>query len=150
VRKKIIQCTRRHCNGPLYLGGLCRFHHDESAEKERLRDAALTLLHLGVIDDKLPEDEGLKSESEMLRKWWNKVCRAQNMQIVDPILQDESPYAGEWCISLAQEMVLATRATRRGETVSPSLEFCREWVWERFNNLESGLNSNGTSRKNVS
>jgi len=59
---------------------------------------------------------------------------------------DEAEYATEWCIALAIEIVDAELALRDGRAVSNSLADTRAWVWERFNNLEAGLNSNGRPR----
>jgi len=59
---------------------------------------------------------------------------------------DEALFAQSWCISLAQEIIDAELATRKGERFSQSLDITREWVWDRFKNLEAGLRSNGTKR----
>jgi hypothetical protein len=62
-------------------------------------------------------------------------------------LQEEAEFAMEWCITFAQEIVDAERAARKGNP-APSLhmESTRQWVRERFRNLERGLMSNGVPR----
>jgi hypothetical protein len=64
----------------------------------------------------------------------------------DEVLSDEAEYAIEWCIALAKEIVDAEIAFRKGTPSSYSLESTREWVWERFHNLEKGIMSNGIKR----
>jgi hypothetical protein len=62
------------------------------------------------------------------------------------VLSDEAGYAIEWSIALAKEIVDAEIAFRNGAVPSYSLESTREWVWDRFRNLEKGLMSNGIKR----
>jgi hypothetical protein len=63
-------------------------------------------------------------------------------------LKDETKYAIDWCIALAQELVDAERASRTSAPFDPTkLEYTRQWVWERFGNLERGLMSNGVKRE---
>lgn len=53
----------------------------------------------------------------------------------------------EWCIRLAEQLVLAERAARDSSHFDVfQLNAARGWVWERFAFLEQGLRSNGTKR----
>lgn len=76
------------------------------------------------------------------------MVRSMNYSLPDPILRDEVEPAKEWCISLAQEIVDAEIAIRNGVRPSYTFEATRLWVWDRFNNLESRLMSNGVPRQN--
>lgn len=144
ARRKKLQCSR--CEEPPYLGGLCREHHAEYTEKQQKREAACKALHFCLVGGRLPDDPTLRDELLKLRKWWDRACSSVNGQIQDKVLLDEAKYAVEWCIALAQEIVQAEEAMRDGRPVSYSLQATREWVWDRFSNLEAGLMSNGIKR----
>ena len=144
---KKFQCSYDGCEEPSHLGRLCEEHHANSEKNKRLREAALNALHSGMVGDRLPDDAVLKEELMRLRKWWDRACNSINYQVQDEVLFDEAKYAIEWCISLAQEIVMAEQAKRVGEEVACSLQATRAWVWERFSNLESGLMSNGINRR---
>ncbi len=58
----------------------------------------------------------------------------------------EAAYAQEWYIALAKEIVSAERAVRSGRETDFMLEHTSKMVYERFNNLEKGLMSNGVPR----
>lgn len=132
---------------PPYLGGLCKEHHAEDIEKTRRRDDAIRLLHQSTLDDQRVQTPELRDELYRLQKWWDRACSAVNFQRTDPFLQDEAPYAVEWCISLAQDIAAAERSSRNGgPATTPQLEITRHWVWERFTHLEQGLMSNGIKR----
>ena len=144
-RKK---CTESRCSDEPFLGGLCKKHHEEAAEKGRRRSAALDALHKAEIEGCLPENPELREELFQIRKWWFRACDALNYGRKDEILSDEAQYAIEWCIALAQEIVDAEIASRNGQPIPMSLEGTRGWVWDRFRNLEKGLMSNGVKRPN--
>ena len=62
-------------------------------------------------------------------------------------LKDEAEYGMSWCITLIEEMVGAERAYLSNLDFDTTiLNHTKDWVFERFNNLESGLMSNGLSR----
>lgn len=144
--KKNKKCIELRCDEVPYLGGLCKKHYEKKLAEENLRDSALEALHKGTIDGVLPEGRELCDELIRLREWWFKACYAVNYEIEDEILLDEAQYAIEWCISLAKEIVTAEIAFRNGQAFPASLECTREWVWDRFHNLEMGLKSNGVER----
>ncbi len=139
-------CRKYGCHESPHRGGLCEAHHDEERLKETRRAAAVTALHNLTIDGKLPENPALKEELRLMRGWWDRAVNSLNYR-PDPLLGGEAEFALEWCISLAQEIVDAEKAFRKGESPSYMLEATRSWVWDRFRNLEAGLHSNGTSRK---
>lgn len=148
-RNRIRECAKADCGEAPYLGGLCEKHHKEKLQEEKRREAALHALHFGKIADRLVENEELRDELARLRQWWFKTCDAVNNNRKDTVLKDEAEYAAEWCIALAQEIVDAELAFRAGSN-SPSnysLVATREWVWQRFRNLEAGLMSNGIQRE---
>lgn len=134
------------CTEPPHSGGLCREHNDERIHKNRRRDAALNALHTGAVEGRLPDDPELREELQRLRTWWERACFSINHQRENEILKDEAPYAIEWCISLAVEIVAAETAIRQGNNIPHTLQATRGWVWERFSNLEKGLMSNGVER----
>lgn len=141
-------CIKSGCSDEPYLGGLCKSHHEEAESKKRLRDEALTTLHHGTIDGELASDPKLRNELERLRECWYRTCSVLQTQRGIPSMPlDEAKYATDWCISMAQEIIKAEREIASGRQVSLSLESTRRWVWERFENLDAGLCSNGTRRE---
>lgn len=147
MRKKRHVCSVRDCDEPPHLGGYCKEHHAERSAQAELRDAAVRALHTGAVGERLPADGELREELQRLRAWWDRACSAINYQRRDPVLLDEAEYAAEWCIRLAQEIVIAEQAIAIGQKPTYSLEHVRTWVWERFANLEAGLKSNGVKRQ---
>lgn len=147
MKRRMRECAKEDCFEPPHLGGLCEKHHKEKAERERRCEAALDALHFGKIADRVAENHELRDELFQLRQWWFKVCQSIISE-KDEMLGDEAKHASEWCIALAQEIVDAEIAFRAGNsTPSHSLITTREWVWERFHNLETGLMSNGAQRE---
>lgn len=144
VKKR--KCIKYSCSESPYLGGLCKKHYEENAEKERRRNAALKALFTSEIDGHLPVNPELREELFRLQKWWNRACDVLNYDRKDEVLSDEAQYATEWCIALAQEIVDAEISSRNRAIPSDSLESTREWVWRRFRNSEMGLMSNGIKR----
>lgn len=60
-----------------------------------------------------------------------------NPQNEDQDLNDEAPYAREWCMALAMEMVKAERASRAGIPWDQGkAEIIRDRVWRRLEGLE--------------
>ena len=145
VRRKR-ECTKNRCSEAPYIGELCKKHYEEELAKEPRRKAALKALHTGKINGYFPENPELRDELFRLRKWWNRSCDVVNYNRKDDVLSDEAQYATDWCIALAQEIVDAEIAFRNGDAPSISLESTREWVWDRFHNLELGLMSNAIKR----
>lgn len=144
-RKKL--CAARDCDDKPVLGGLCAVHAEQKRAREELRSAAVKALHTGAVDGSLPKDSELRSELLKLREWWDRACESMKYNREDDILQDEAEAAGEWCIRLAQEVVLAERAASEGLPQPVELAMVRNWVWERFANLEAGMMSNGVKRR---
>ncbi len=146
MRKKL-KCREYKCSTPPYLGGLCKEHHAERTERHRRRDAALTALETVTIEGSLPKNPELRDELLKIRGWWDRACSSVRSKRKDEVLWDEAEDAIGWCIALAQEIVDAEIAFRTGKQPSISLEGTRHWVWDRFNNLEAGLRSNGVKRR---
>lgn len=135
------------CEEPPFLGGLCETHADEARVKARRRDDALEVLHYGVIDGALPSDPKIREELTRLGRWWRSACDSLHHSTPHAILKDEAEPATSWCIALAQELIDAERAARAGRSFDNTmLNGTRQWVWERFSNLERGLMSNGVAR----
>lgn len=150
MRRQHKTCRERNCEEPPYLGGLCEKHHEEDSLRKRRKEAAIQCLHVGVVDGRLPENPELREELSRLRKWWNRACQAvQSRHDATHMPLDEADYALDWCIALAQAIMDAELAFRSGERIPDSLAATRHWVWDRFNNLEAGLRSNGTPRKDT-
>jgi hypothetical protein len=140
-------CRVTGCSEQLYLGGLCRQHHEEQEEHERTRRDSLNALHFGTVDDVLPSDPLLEGDLTKLRGYWDRVCSVLQTQRGTPLMPlDEAPYAQEWCISLATEIVSAQRSINKCGKSAYEYTPSRIWVWERLHNLDAGLRSNGLPR----
>ncbi len=127
--------------------GLCRPHYEEHAREEAQRDEAVQALHRSVIDGLPIQQPELREEFLKLQKWWTRACTVRNFGGEDPILKDEAEYALEWCISLAKVIITEEKKFRSGDTRKPEWNYTRDWVWDRFKNLEAGLMSNGVERR---
>lgn len=144
--KRKMSCKQPRCGDPAEIMGYCRAHYDEHLEDERLRGEAVRALHSGLIDGHVLANDTLRTELLAIQKWWRVACDAVNYDRDDTVLKDEAPYALEWCISLAKEIVLADEALLKGDRPDHSLEYTKAWVYDRFSNLEAGLMSNGVKR----
>lgn len=144
-------CRYPHCNEIWHLGGLCSKHYEEGRAKEELRGEAVRSLHWGVIDGVRPSNEVARSELVKIQRWWNEVCNALNFGHKHSVLRDEVEFAKEWCIALAEQIVNIERAFRAGTLRETDDMFVATqlWVWERFENLEKGLKSNGAIRQKI-
>ncbi len=148
VKRAKRTCRQSGCSDDPYLGGLCRNHHEQDQSRRERRDDALTALRSGVIDGELPSDQALYDELRRLRVWWDRACMvAQGGHDTAVMPENEVDFVVEWCIELGQEIVQAQRAVAKGEIRPLSLSLTSTWVWERLNNLESGLRSNGIRRE---
>ncbi|KAF0190353.1 MAG: hypothetical protein FD165_2777 [Gammaproteobacteria bacterium] len=140
-------CRVYRCTEPPYLGGLCKVHADEDHNKTQRRSTAVDALHYGVIDKALPSNPAYQDDFSRLCRWWNAACDSVNHRIPHKVLRDEAESALGWCIALAQDIIDAERAFRSGATYdSTLLDHQRKLTWERFDNLERGLMSNGVER----
>lgn len=148
-KKPISTCRHPDCERSPHLGGLCKVHHEEKRSEEELRSEAVRSLHWITVDDALPTNELVREELLRIHKWWREVCDTLNHGRRHPVLRDEVEYAKDWCIRLAEQLVLFERAVRSGKAPGElpfTLEHTRQWVWERFDNLNKGLMSNGVRR----
>lgn len=146
--RAIRKCGVSACTEAPYLGGLCRHHHEQESSRRELRDKAVTALHTLRIDGRWPDDLLLRKELLDIHGWWTKACSVVKTGLDSALMpHDEAEYALEWCIALAQEIVLAEVAVRSGEETGSTLACTKLWVWERFKNLEAGLCSNGMPRR---
>lgn len=146
-KRKQFECRKDGCVEPPHLGGLCKEHHEKYAAQENRKQAAIEALHHGKINGIYLKSQELHKELEKVRKWWHRACDAVNYRREDEILRDEAEYALEWCIALAQEVVDAEVSLRGGKETAEPFSFKQTWVWERFENLEKGLMSNGIERR---
>jgi hypothetical protein len=147
MAKRRKNCTKLHCTAPPFLGGLCERHHEE-AEQQRLRhDTALAVLNTGQIDNESVAAGPLRDEFWRLRDWWFAVCNAVNAEREHPVLRNETQYAVSWCVGLAESIVDEEREHRAGKEAGVRAHEClRRPLWERFENLQRGLMSNGVAR----
>lgn len=146
-KRKQLKCRKDDCFEPPYLGGLCKDHHKQRTIQEARRQAAIEALHQGRINGVYLISPDLRNELGKVRKWWHRACDAVNYRREDVILRNEAEFALEWCIALAQEVVDAEVSRRDGKENPQSFSFQQTWVWERFENLEKGLMSNGVERR---
>jgi len=147
MRNPAMRCKAEKCEQPPQLGGLCEEHHKQEQAQSRREMEARELLFRGVVDNEPLQSSALREELSRLQGWWQRTSRELRSPGSDPALRDEAQFAIEWCISLAAVIVEEERAARGGNrTASLQGERTREWVWERFRNLEQGLMSNGLER----
>jgi hypothetical protein len=147
ARRRQLTCAKSSCSEPPYSGGLCKRHHEEDAHRRERRRVAIETLHTTTVVERLPDDLALREELLQLCERWHSICSTIiTQQGTKTLPVDEAEYASEWCIALAQEIVDAEFAHRSGGAIKPSLAATREWVSERFANLDAGLMSNGLPR----
>lgn len=147
-RKQHPTCRERNCSERPHLGGYCQRHHNERKLAEELRRAAIETLWRLTVDDKTFTRQDLLDDASRISGWWAQASSAVITQdLAHTVFDDEAEYAAEWCIRLAEQLILAERAARSGAPVEEyQLNAARGWVWERFAYLERGLRSNGTAR----
>lgn len=145
MAKRRRSCSRLHCDNPSFLGGLCEHHHEDAERKRLRRDAALAVLNRGQIDEQPVLPGPLRDEFWRLRDWWFDVCSYASRDREHPVLRDETEYAVEWCIGLAEYLIDEERDRPAGKQ-DAAHEYLRRHLWERFENLQRGLRSNGIPR----
>lgn len=129
------------------MGGLCKRHYDEAETRRRRRDEAVNVLWHGTIDDKVFTSGPLNDEFHRVRDWWFQACDAMRAEREHPILKDETQFGTDWCIVITQELIDAERDLRAGKGGDTELrQYIRRDTWQRFENLEKGLMSNGVAR----
>lgn len=134
--KKHSKCKARKCNETAQIRGLCRKHHEEQKQADELRQDGLSLLEKGRIDEEYISVEWIKADLQKLQPWWNRIGASMNPQNVAKDLGDEAPYAKEWCMALAIEMVKTERAFRTGKPSDQGkAEIVRDRVWRRLESL---------------
>lgn len=148
MKRKKHGCRVIDCPRAPYLGGLCKIHFEEDQRRKERRADAVAALHFGTIDRNLPSVPELSVELSRLRVYWNRACQVANTSCGTAMMPfDEAQFAVEWCISLAMEIVDEERKRTREKPITTSFSITREWVWERFKNLDAGLRSNGRPRQ---
>ena len=146
ARTKKRTCRKHRCEDEPYLGGLCRKHHDEQAELRRRDDDGRTLLDRYTVDGSVVGTQTLEEELDRIRQYWSDSCRAvQQQRDIGVIPLEEAEYAITWCIRIASGIVDDERAARKDPSTKGTIEMRRHF-WERFDFLEQGLHSNGTTR----
>jgi hypothetical protein len=89
------------------------------------------LLHHRNIDGRYPDDPEFRVEYRDLWEKWERVCWVVQLQRGDHTIPlDRAEYVTEWCIALAQQLVVADRARRAGQQPPLSLDATRQWVGE--------------------
>ncbi len=147
MAKRRVECAKYRCTDPPFMVGLCRRHHEEDEANKRRRSTALKLLDSGRLDNEPPGAGPLREEFYRLQDWWRQVCDCIISSREHPVLRDEARYADSWCIGLAELIIDEERERRAGQKVDvDSHQYLRKQLWERFDNLERGLGSNGVER----
>ncbi len=148
VARKSKNCRKLHCYRPSASpGGLCQQHIDEETIRHQRREVAISVLHTGSYNEQYMIEEPFIEEWKRVRRWWHQACDAYNNQRTHPVLHDETEYALDWCVGIAQELIDAQRDVRAGKQGdTPTRQYVREQFWERFENMEKGLMSNGIAR----
>lgn len=147
-RKRI--CWEGNCPELAAVGQYCSKHYEKHEVQRRLRDRAVDALHAGVDSSSEVRTRDLVEEFRALQRWWYRACDGVNYKRSHDLLPlDEAPYAVEWCIALAVELLEAMRCVADGTKPLGQLDATRAWVWDRFWNLEQGLASNGRPRREI-
>lgn len=137
--KKHSKCKARKCNETAQIRGLCRKHHEAQKQADELRQDGQSLLEKGLVDQEHVAVDWIRTDLPKLQPWWTRISAAMNPQNEDKDLGEEAPYAKEWCMTLAMEMVKAERAFREGSLGDQGkAEMTRERVWRRLEGLEAG------------
>ena len=139
-------CSVSGCAEPLYLGGLCEEHHLESVKTREKRETAINTLETATIDGRMPDNNALCDELLKTRKWWFRACDSMRNNIQDKVLLDEAKYAFEWCVAIAQIIIDEELLFRQEQPSNKMFHERKRVFWERFENLEAGLMSNGVAR----
>lgn len=141
------RCRRANCEQEAASDGLCTAHAEEEHRESVRHDQAVAILH-GSPTYAGPSLRGeFDAELRQLRRWWWRSCDAVNLGRAQPSIPlDEAEYAVAWCIKLAEALLIANEQALVGQDRHPELENARRAVWERFENLERGLRSNGLPR----
>jgi hypothetical protein len=140
-------CLKSGCDFLPVAAGYCSTHGEEIRLKRLRHDDAVSALHRGLIDGDLVSPGPLGEEFQRLLKWWSEVCSAVNGERPHRVLLDETQFATSWCIAIAQEIIDAEREIRSGTGGDTQMrQYRRRDLWERFENLEKGLMSNGVAR----
>ena len=121
-------------------------HHEEARAKEADEQAAIEALKTWRVEGCSPEKPGLKDELMRASRWWDKACLALQANKKDEVLLDETESALSWCISIAKAIIQDEVAHRHGRAEDPTVVYLKSLAWERFENLEAGLMSNGVER----
>lgn len=148
-KKPPFTCSYDRCSADPYRGGLCEEHYGEKCVEEELRSSAIRSLHRLSIDGSIPKSEVVRDELLRIGRWWTDICMTVQSGGRHLVLGEEIAYAQDWCIRLSEQLVLFERAVRSGTDLHERklmLHATRTWVWERFENLEKGLMSNGIPR----
>lgn len=140
-------CQKRRCNEPMFMGGLCRGHHERSIDEDRREQEALSTLHC-TSGAYVFYDELLCTEFRRLKAKWIDACDAVIRGRGKPCMPyDEAEDAVHWCKTLARELILADKCKKEGKRDESALDDTRIWAWRRLENLEKGLMSNGLPRR---
>lgn len=146
AKTKKLTCRKSRCEESPFQGGLCKAHHEEDHAKEVARRAAIEALTTLTIDGKLPEKPELKDELLKAVRWWDRARMALRSERQDSVLKDETEYASEWCIAIASAIIQEENSFRVGREADAKTLHLKRLSWERFENLEAGLMSNGVKR----
>lgn len=145
-KAKNLTCRQWRCEEPVFLGGLCKTHHEENVLNEQSLRAAIEALTTRTIDGALPKKPGLKDELLKASRWWDQACMALQSQRQDKILLEETETATEWCIAIAKAIIQEEKNFLAGKDDDYTCSYLKRISWERFENLEAGLMSNGIKR----
>ena len=146
TRKKNPTCIKWRCDEPPYLSGLCQQHHEENQAKRAEERAAIDEPKARLVNGRPLEKPGLNDELRQAARWWNRACLALQQNREDEVLKEETEYALSWCTSIAGAIIKEEEAYRNGRPEDPTVVYLKGIAWERFENLEAGLMSNGVER----
>lgn len=110
-------------------------------------EQAVALLHGRPEGNSPPLNAEFATVLRRLRPWRWRACDVVRTERALPTMPlEEAECAGEWCITLAEALLIANEEALAGRSQHPERDHTGSWVWECFENMERGSRSNGLPR----
>ena len=141
-------CITTNCNATPILNGLCEQHYLQGMQHKFERELTIETIHTGLIDGKAPDKEGVQTELQQVKLWWNQAYSAFSSGESDDTFQQETEQVPEWCLTIAKGIIDEEKAHREQRQPDSFLNFEKRHTLAFFENMSAGLMSDGTERKN--
>ncbi len=140
-------CITPDCTTTPILNGLCEQHYLQQMQHKFERELIIEAIHTGPIEGKAPEKEGLQTELQQIKVWWNQAYNALGQGKADETFQEETEQVPEWCLTIAKGIIDEEKAHREQRQPDSFLNFEKRHTLEFFDNMAAGLMSDGEKRK---